>query len=342
MWTPTVTYTPTPTTPLAQPFPELPPKGAILKTLGCGLCGTDSEKIQQQKVPVGSVLGHEVVATIHQLHPDYVGPFTEGQRVVLAHHVPCGHCHYCVNASPSMCASFKATNLFPGGFAPYFSASAAHLAHTTFLIPTHISNREASVLEPLACVLRAIRRTPLASSQGSSAVIGLGFIGLLTAQVLKHQGQAVLGLDLNPQRLGLAKTLDLMDEAVHPIDGEATGQAWQAQQVTGAVDAVFLSVVNPHTLALAFKLVRNGGSLTLMAGNTHGDILDPKDLYYREINVITSYSPALEDLNTAVDLIFQRNIIVNPLITHPLPISTFNEGLAAYQDGKAIKVFFEF
>ena len=197
-------------------------------------------------------------------------------------------------------------------------------------------------MEPLACVLRAVRRTPLSQSKGSTAVIGLGFIGLLTAQVLKCQKQAVLGIDLNPQRLGLARTMEWVDLAVHPIEQEHEWQTWLDEQATQAVDAVFLTVVNPSTLDLAFRLLRNGGTLTVMAGNPKGASVDPNTLYYREINVVTSYSPALEDLRQAKDDLFQRVISVNPLITHPLPIEDFNEGLALYTNTEAIKVFYQF
>jgi len=339
---PVVSYTPSPIAFQEIPLPILPSGGAVIQSVGAGLCGTDAEKIEQQKVPVGTVLGHEVVGKIHQLAPDYQGDLSVGQRVVIAHHVPCGTCHFCVYESPSMCEHFKKTNLFPGGFAPYFSASAEHLQHTTFAIPSHISDREAVCLEPLACVLRAIRRTPLASKQGSVAVIGLGFIGLLTAQALKWQGQSVLGFDLNPARLGLANTLDFTDLAVHPTQHESDFQAWLALRPVEKVDAVFLSVVNPRTLALALSLVRNGGTLTLMAGNLHGEILDPATLYYREINVVSSYSPALQDLQTASTLLFERKIVVNPLMTHPMPIEAFNEGLELYRNGEAIKVFYSY
>ncbi len=337
-----VTYTPDATEVQRLPMPALPKGGAIIQTLGCGLCGTDAEKIQQQKVPVGSVLGHEVVGRIHQLDAEYQGDFAVADRLVLAHHVPCEVCHYCVNGSPSMCADFKASNLFPGGFAPYFSASAGHLQHTAFKIPSHISDREAACMEPLACVLRAIRRTPLSSEKGSVALIGLGFIGLLTAQVLTKQGQKVLGVDLNPQRLGLARTMEWVDEAVHPTEQASDWQAWLKEQATQAVDALFLSVVNRHTLTLAFQMLRNGGTLTLMAGNTQGEIMDPKDLYYREINLVTSYSPALKDLKQASNALFERQIVVNPLMTHPMPIEDFNEGLSLYTQSDAIKVFYQF
>jgi L-iditol 2-dehydrogenase len=341
---PVVTYRPEATALQPVAFPELPEGGAIVKALGCGLCGTDAEKIVQQKVPVGIVLGHEAVGEIHTLHAAYTGPLHVGQRIALAHHVPCGTCHYCLNQSPSMCMAFKASNIFPGGFSPYYSVSAGHLAHTVFPIEAHISDREAFQVEPLACVLRAIRRAglPHPNSQGSAMVIGLGYIGMLLSQVLHVHQQTVFGVDLNPRRTGLFNTLHLGQQAFTLPHEQATLEAALQTLPCVAVDAVYLSVVNHNSLALAQKSVRNGGTIIVMAGHTEGPVLDPAPLYYREINLITSYSPAVEDLREAHTWIQQRRIALNPLITHPMPIEHFNEGLELYRSGEALKVFFHF
>jgi L-iditol 2-dehydrogenase len=72
--------------------PELPEGGALVRVIGCGLCGSDLDKLLHRPVSPGTVLGHEVVGEIYQLsqaagkaHPH----LTEGQRVSVAHHVPC-------------------------------------------------------------------------------------------------------------------------------------------------------------------------------------------------------------------------------------------------------------
>ena len=41
--------------------------GAIVKLLGCGLCGSDIVKFRQKLVPDGTVLGHEIVAEIVEI-----------------------------------------------------------------------------------------------------------------------------------------------------------------------------------------------------------------------------------------------------------------------------------
>jgi L-iditol 2-dehydrogenase len=334
------------------PKPCCPRDGALVKTLGAGLCGTDVEKIQQHKVPEGTILGHEIVGEIVALGKDYQPhpekqtstDFSIGDRVVVAHHVPCGVCHYCLNASPSSCQAFKTSNFAPGGFASFFALTQGHLHHTCFTIASHIATREAACTEPLACVLRAVRRVGRVHN-GSVAVVGLGFIGLLASQVFQHQDWQVLGLDLNPNRLALANIAQYCHVVAHPTEQASHWQAWLAQQPTGKADVVCLTVVNPATLALALQLVRNGGTMLLMAGQEATKEmmgLDTNALYYREINVVTSYSPALEDLQQAFELITTRALSLTPLLTHPLPVSQFAEGFRAYTQGEAIKVIYSF
>ena len=67
-------------------------KGAIIKLLGCGLCGSDIVKLKNGLSKEGTVLGHEVVGKIVEL--DSETNFQLGDRVILGHHVPCFNCVY--------------------------------------------------------------------------------------------------------------------------------------------------------------------------------------------------------------------------------------------------------
>jgi L-iditol 2-dehydrogenase len=42
-------------------------KGAIVKVLGCGLCGSDIVKFREKIVHDGAVLGHEIVAIVDEI-----------------------------------------------------------------------------------------------------------------------------------------------------------------------------------------------------------------------------------------------------------------------------------
>lgn len=321
------------------PLPEMPTGGALIKVSGCGLCGSDLDKVIHSKAQPGSVLGHEIVGIIEALAPDAPAHWSVGNRLVSSHHVPCGTCHYCVSDSESMCRQFKPTNFAPGGFAQYLSLTRTHLEKTAFKVPATIDDAEASCVEPLACVLRGIRRAPQ-KNQRSVAVVGLGFIGLMAAQVYQNQGSTVYGVDLAESRLKLAQAESFVQRAFHPIQqaGEIK-EVLTAETPTGQVDTVFLSVVNNKTLDLALELVRDGGNIIVFTSGPAGTSLDPSRLYFREINLITTYSPALLDLKNAAEMVFNRKIRLQPLLSHELPLRDIQQGVELYQQGQAIKVF---
>lgn len=325
------------------PTPACPPQGALLNVAGCGLCGTDVDKLLKGRRPATGVLGHEVVGTLAELAPD-VDPalgWQVGQRVMVAHHVPCGQCHYCLNASPSMCKAFKASNITPGGYAETIALSGQHLAHTTFAIPQHISWREASCIEPLACVVRAVDKCPPTQGKATAAVVGLGFIGQLAGQVFGLRGFRTLGLDVNPKRVALANLMQSVTCATLPQ--EPALQTFLQTTPAGGVDVVCLTVVNAAAIAQAMALVREGGTLLIIAGPPSAEQgqLCADTLYHREVSVVTSYSPSLASLQQAATWLFERHVSVTPLITHPMPITAFDEGVTLYRQGEAMKVFYE-
>src|SRR5579875_1460986 len=107
----------------AYPLPVIADQELLVKVHGCGLCGSDIIKIVQQAAPP-VVLGHELTGTV-VARGKAVTQFADGQRVVVAHHVPCFTCHYCRHQNYSMCAAFKASNIDPCGFAEYIRVPAA-------------------------------------------------------------------------------------------------------------------------------------------------------------------------------------------------------------------------
>jgi L-iditol 2-dehydrogenase len=194
-------------------------------------------------------------------------------------------------------------------------------------------------VEPLACVLRAIRRGGT-HVNGSVAVIGLGFIGMMAAQIYQNDGYAVYGLDLDRSRLTLAQANGFVMDAFHSVeDVERLSQTLNRHIPVGKVDVVFLTAVNNKTIGLALSLVRDGGQLIVFTSAPTGTSIDPSQLYFREINLITSYSPALADLKEAVQTIFNHKIDVAPLISHQMNLSEIGQAFELYQSGQAIKVF---
>ena len=152
--------------------------GTLARVLACGLCGSDVEKLGS--APAGTVLGHEVVAEV------------DGRHVALVHHLPCGECARCHAGHESTCESFRASTIRPGGFAERVRTDG------WVDLPDGIDAARATMVEPLACVLRGAERVP----HGRVLVVGQGFIGRLFAGVLTRRGDKVFAIDRDPRRDG--------------------------------------------------------------------------------------------------------------------------------------------
>lgn len=285
-------------------------KGAIVKLIGCGLCGSDIVKLQHKLVQDGTVLGHEIVAQIVEINSST--RFKKDDIIITSHHIPCGKCIYCRNGNVSMCEHFKKTNLEPGGFSEYIFVSEEHLKNVAHLKPKHLTEIEASFYEPLACCIRAVKRTQL--KKGDTAlVIGLGSIGILMSQALKAMGVKVIGCDLLEERIQILKGLGI--SAFNSKDADYTKQYVKLKTENYGADAVFMTSGADKTIDVALDTVRNGGKILVFASTPQNHGYANNEIYYRELTVLGSYSPALEDLKDSLKLLDSGRVNVKNIST---------------------------
>lgn len=289
-------------------------KGAIVKVLGCGLCGSDIVKFKHNIVHDGAVLGHEIVAEISDINSET--QFKVGDKIVTSHHIPCGTCKYCKHGNVSMCEHFKKTNIFPGGFSERVFVSEEHLKNVAYLVPNNITNEEISFYEPLGCCIRAIKRCNL--SEGDSAlVVGLGSIGLLMSEGLKALGYKVFGCDLIPERIELAKSMGI--EAFNSRNLDEFEQIIKGKTENFGVDSVFMTSGADKAIDVALKAVRQGGKILVFSSTPLSNGYPNNEIYYKELTVLGSYSPAPSDLRDSYNLLISRKVNVKNLTTvYPL------------------------
>ena len=285
-------------------------KGAIVKLLGCGLCGSDIVKLQHKLVPDGTVLGHEIVAQIVDINSST--KFKKNDIIITSHHIPCGECIYCKNGNVSMCEHFKKTNLQPGGFSEFIFVSEEHLKNVAHLKPKNLTEIEASFYEPLACCIRAVKRTQL--KKGDTAlVIGLGSIGILMAQALKAMGVKVIGCDLIDERIQFLKDLGI--SAFNSKDSDYTRQYVKLKTENYGADAVFMTSGADKTIDVALDTVRNGGKILVFASTPQNRGYANNEIYYRELTVLGSYSPSIDDLKDSLKLLESGRVNVKNIST---------------------------
>ncbi len=327
-----------------SPIPTIDSRELLVKVHGCGLCGSDILKIAQHAPPPVK-LGHELTGTIVERGQD-VTTFEVGQRVVVAHHVPCGTCHYCRHQNYSMCASFKASNLDPCGFDEYIRVPEEHVRHTTIALPDTLSDEAGSFVEPLACCIRAVQRTPLLPGD-SVIVVGLGSVGLLMLQAVKALGAGqpgavrVYGVDLLPERLQLARQLGADDAILAPTDDHGLRQFIDGVTDGRGADAAIITVPSTHPFQQALAALRKGGTLNIFAAHTGAVPLDLETVYTQELTITITYSSSPQELRIALDLLARGLVRVDQLISHRLPLERFNEGVQLMRNREALKVYFE-
>src|SRR5581483_7359738 len=190
------------------PVPSIESGDFLIKVNACGVCVSDLHKLRFRTLEKPTVLGHEIAGIVAKAG-SAVKKFREGDRVVLAHHVPCLTCHFCQRGNYSMCLQFRRTGLDPGGFSEYVRVPALHVESVTFPIPANLTDNQACFMEPLACCLRDIKR--IKTQAGDTAVIvGLGSIGLLLGQLVKVFGGECYGIDLDPSRRRFAESFGFL------------------------------------------------------------------------------------------------------------------------------------
>lgn len=274
--------------------------GAIVRVLGCGLCGSDIVKLREHISPDGTVLGHEIVAEIVEIKSNT--NFKVGDKIITSHHIPCGKCKYCLSGNVSMCTHFKGTNIRPGGFSELVYVSEEHLQNVAYLIPENLSEIEASFYEPLGCCVRAVKRAKLI--KGSTVlVIGLGSIGVLMSQALNAFGMDVIGCDLIQERIDFLRNLGIDAFKVSDLP----------QRVEA--DAVFMTSGADKAIDTALKAVRNGGTILVFSSTPQNFGYPNNEIYYRELTVLGSYSPSPQDLKDSLELLRDGKVNVKGIST---------------------------
>lgn len=316
-----------------RPAPRIGRGELLLRVRGCGLCGSDLAKLRGP-APRPTVLGHEVVGEVAETGAG-AGDFHLGERVVVAHHVPCSACHYCRRGSVSMCRAFKASNLDPGGFAEYVRVPAENVRHVTFRVPPGMPDAAASFTEPLGCCVRAIRRAAVEAGD-TLVVAGLGAMGCLLLQLARRRGAHVVGVDPLPARRTLAESLGA-EACVAPEEAAA---ALAGPSEERGADIVVLTAGAPALVRAALGWVRDGGAVHLFVGEGEAS-LPLGEIYKRELTLTATYSSSPADLAEAFELIRSGAVRVAELCSHRVPLERLAEAVGLMERREALKVFVE-
>lgn len=305
-------------------------KGAIVRVLGCGLCGSDIVKFKHKIAKDGTVLGHEIVAIIEEIDSDTA--FKIGDKIVSSHHIPCFRCTYCQHGNFSMCSHFKETNILPGGFSEKVYLSEEHLKNVAHLVPTNLSDDEISFYEPLGCCIRAIKRCQLQNND-KVLVVGLGSIGLIMSEALQAMGYEVYACDILDERIELANNKGI--KSFNSKNLEDFDKIIKDKTQNYGVDAVFMTSGADKAIDVAIKTIKMGGKILVFSSTPNNFGYANNEIYYKELTVMGSYSPSPQDLEDSFNLLSSGKMDVKNLTT-TYPIDRIQD---AFEDTISNKIF---
>lgn len=216
----------------------------------------------------------------------------------------------------------------------YIISGMGHLSHfcvpktNLTLVPKGVSSEAAAFTNLMQVSLRSVRQAEI-NLGGSVLIFGLGLIGQFAQLFSRINGATrVVCIDPSARRRELAKKTGLM-HAFDPIDKDLDKKI---KEVTGngQFDAVFDSTGVPNVVSKLPAYVRDFGTLMILGG-VHKPV--ELDLYThiqkRSLRLIGSGSPDphnfpydndAKNQQTILDLMQNKTLNIDPLITHFVPV----------------------
>lgn len=303
-------------------------------------CGTDLKTYRRghPTIPVTpSPFGHEPAGQVIAVGEGVTG-FKEGDRVVCANTVPCGHCFYCSIDRESLCPNLE---FLYGAFADELIIPASIVRRNTYHIPSHLSYASVAPLEPLATVCHGIDQSGI--RLGDTVVVnGAGPVGQMHTRLASARGAHVISVDRYAWRLDQAKAagaiatvnidgIDDPDEVVAMIKAHTP----QHRGADVAIEAVGLAVVWEQT----WKVLRPGGVAIMFGGTPANEMmqLNTSVMHYQEIEIKGIFHHTPRYVRMAVDMLASGIVDGNALITEIRPLDALIDSLEDMAQGKGSK-----
>jgi len=293
----------------------------LIRVKACAICGSDVHGMDGstgRRIPP-IVMGHETSGVIESVGEN-VTKFKPGDRVTVDSTIYCGECGYCLRGEFNLCDNRKVLGVscsdyrLNGAFAEYIAVP----QRIVYRLPDNVSFEQATVIEPLAIALHAVKRSG-ASLNNTAVVVGAGMIGLLIIQLLKTAGcSRIIAVDKAREKLVMAEKFGadvcLLSDTVNLYE-----KILAATSDKGA-DIAFEVVGIEETLLVALNSLRKGGSITLV-GNLKQMVSFPlQAAVTRQISLFGSCASAGE-YPDCLELISSGKVDIDSFISAVAPLS---------------------
>ncbi|MCW2902310.1 MAG: Alcohol dehydrogenase GroES domain protein [Streptosporangiaceae bacterium] len=328
------------------PEPHAQPGEVKIRVRNCSTCGTDVKifRYGHHHIVPPRVMGHEVAGEVVEVGASVTG-HQVGDRVQVIAAIPCGNCAECARGRMTVCANQESMGYhYDGGFADYMIVPAKVLAvGGVNPIPEGVSFAEASVAEPLACVLNGQELARVGEGD-DVMVIGSGPIGCLHVRMARANGAARVFLaDLNPARLEQAASLVKPDAVICSANTDLVQAALDLTEGRGP-DVVITAAAAGAVQEQALRMAARSGRISFFGGLPKDDPIiscDSNLVHYRELTIVGANGSTPAHNARALELIASGRVPVGDLITHRMPLDAVLDAIDVVARGEAVKVTVE-
>jgi D-arabinose 1-dehydrogenase-like Zn-dependent alcohol dehydrogenase len=314
------------------PMPECGPDDLLVRTMACGICGTDIH-IQDgwgytPRLPF--IMGHEPAGVVVSVGKN-VDRFQVGDRVVPNIFFSCGLCYYCRVNRETQClqlGGILGVLTHAGAYAEYFRVPARQV----FPLPPEISFPDGAIIaDAVVTAVHAVDRGRVAAGE-TVLIIGAGGCGGAAIQVCTMRGARVIAIDVGLKKqahalsLGAAACGDSLDpNLVEMLHGMTGGMGAQC---------VIDTVGQAETLSLATRALARGGRVTILGYTQERFPLDPRQIAVNELEIIGTRSGGRQCTADAIQIVADPRW--KSLVTDTFDLTRVNDALACVRNGAAL------
>lgn len=311
----------------------IPKKGeALIEVKSIGICYSDLApyKGKQGYSSLPLVQGHEFGGIIKEINGKS-NQFKVRDKVSVYPALNCGYCYYCTNGMEHMC-----DNQAMFGFAKKEGCMSEFIAvplKNLVKMSDSFNIKYAGLIEPATVAYHAVSRF----NNDTVVIIGVGAIGVIMGQILKHNGCKFIAIDVDDDMLKIAKELGA-DLVINVKDNDRVEKIKKFLK-GGNIDGVVIGFLNQDNLDFALDIVRKEGIVIEMATPEKLFLdLDTNKLFYKAINLKGSICYSFDEFVKAADLVQKDVISTKRIITKIFPFDQAKEAFEFKGKASALKV----
>ena len=317
------------------PEPTPGPGQVLIEVKAAGICGTDIHIYHNtfsSSPPV--ILGHEFSGVVTAVG-EGVHEFSPGDRVTSeTAAIVCGTCRYCRIGSYNLCPHRKGLGYHVNGAFTKYCVVRKEIVHP---LPENVDFRSGSLIEPLSCAVHGVIEQTGVHAGDIVVVIGPGAIGLLAMEVAMAEGGTVIiiGMNIDQEKMKIAETLGcklaINLDHIDPIRA--------VRDITDGygADVVLECSGSPKAANLGLQMARKQGKFCQMGLYGKAIELDFDQIAYKELRISGFISQKYTAWKTALRLLSEKKVNLQPLITQELPLDEWEKGFMFKEKGVGIK-----